>query len=275
MRPDSGSARPADRLEFDRASIERWRVPAIFGVEAGQFQARSTEATIPPMHALLKSSLVALLASPALLAPAARAQLILTGTISANATDSPGPHDTIFNAPDGSSAWFKSGIPEWSSDQQTGVAFTQKSFTDVGPGLVASNLFTVTNGRTLFHSTATAAHFDLSLDLISPTSHSVLLTAVPFSIVNTPNGPDPQSVDDLYSVASSPIAPFKVGSTWVQFKFTAPDSFAISEDSSMPVGDLSVSFTPVPEPAIFSAAGAIVLLGLVVLRMRRRPPKFA
>lgn len=216
----------------------------------------------------LKTARVALAA--ALLSSVAHAQLLLSGRVTGNFTDTPGPHDTIYNAPDGSSAWFKSGIPEHSTDKQTSIEFSQKLFTDIGPGLVADNLFKITNGRTLLHSTATAAHFDLKLELTAPEMQNHLLTSIPFTIENTPNGPDPHSVDDLYTISSGPIAPFKVGDYLVQFKFTAPDSFTIHENQSLDVGRLDVTFTPVPEPSTYAAAGAALMIGLIGFRTLRR-----
>lgn len=205
-----------------------------------------------------------------LLATAAHAQLLLTGRVTGSFTDTAGPNDTVYNASDGSYSYFASGIPEHSSDKQTEIQFWQKSFTDQGPGLVADNIFTVTNGRTLLHSTATAAHFSLWVDITSPESHSGQLTAIPFTIENTPNGADPNSVNDNYTISASPISPFVIDGYRVQFTFDAPPSFTIAENSSAQVGSLSVTFTPVPEPATYGAIGAAVLLGLIGFRMINR-----
>lgn len=221
-----------------------------------------------PMHSPLKFRYIAALCVAAMLVPLTQAQLLLSGNISGEFTDTPGPNDTIYNAPDGSSAWFRSGIPENTGDKQTSVEFAQQTFTDIGPGLVATDIFTVTNGRTLLLSTATEAHFDLHLQLTAPESHNLLLTSIPFTIVNTPNGPG--SVDDVYSITSSPIAPFKVSDYLVQFEFSAPENFSIDENQSLAVGELRVSFTPVPEPSTYAAVGATFLLGIVGYRTMRR-----
>jgi hypothetical protein len=206
----------------------------------------------------------------------AQAQLLLTGNVTGKFTDTPGPNDTIVNAPGGTSASFKSGIPEHPWDRQTAIEFSQKSFTDIGPGLVAKDLFKVTNGRTLLHSTATAAHFDLWLTLTSPVSHSSLLTSIAFTIENTPNGPDPHSVDDNYTISSSAISPFKIDNTLVQFSFVAPPGVTIHENQSAYVGDLYVKFIPVPEPATYGMIGAALLTGLIGFRaLRRRAPSAA
>lgn len=221
------------------------------------------------MHSL-KSTLAWLALGAVIMTPIAQAQLLLTGKVTGNFTDTPGPNTTIYNAPDGSSAWLKSGIPEHAWDKQTAIEFAQKDFTDIGPGLVATDLFKVTNGRTLLFSTAKEAHFDLWLTLTSPVSHSTLLTPITFTIENTPNGPDPQSVDDNYTVAAAAIAPFKINDTLVQFTFVAPDSFSIKENADTYVGDLYVSFVPVPEPSTYGMIGAALLAGVIGFRAMRR-----
>lgn len=198
----------------------------------------------------------------------AHAQLLLSGSITGKFTDSPGAHDTIFNAPDGSWASFKSGVPEHPWYPQTAIEFSKQTFTDIGPGLVADNIFHVTNGRNWLGTTASAAHFDLWLQLTSPEAHSSLLTPITFTIGNTPNGSG--NVDDKFWVGSSPVAPFKVGDTMVQFTFKAPSAFSLNENTSGYVGSLWVNFTPVPEPTTYAAMGASLLVGLVGLRALRR-----
>lgn len=220
------------------------------------------------MHTTSRYRTLIALTAGLLLIPLAHAQLLLTGNITGAFTDTPGPNDTINNAPDGSAASFWSGIPEGPADLQTSIEFAQQSFTNIGPGLVASDIFNVTNGRTLLLSTATAAHFDLHLELTAPEAHNRLLTSIPFTILNTPNGPG--SVDDVYWISSSPIAPFQVDDYLVQFEFVAPASFSLDENTSAPVGELWVSFTPVPEPSTYAAFGAVLLVGIIGYRSIRR-----
>jgi hypothetical protein len=219
------------------------------------------------MHSVFKNLVRAALAA-SLLSSIAHAQLLLSGRITGMFTDSPGTHDSIYNAPDGSYAYFKSGVPEHPWFPQTMVEFSQQSFTDIGPGLVADNIFKVTNGRNWLGTTADAAHFDLWVELTSPESHSSLLTPVSFTINNTPNGNT--NIDDAYHVSSSPIAPFKIDNTMVQFKFTAPGSFSLHENTAGFVGTLWVNFTPVPEPSTYAFAGAGLLLGAALFRSMRR-----
>lgn len=228
--------------------------------------------TIIPRHIMtyspLKSNLTRAAIAVMLLTSAAHAQILLSGKITGMFTDSPGPNDSIFNAPDGSSAYFISGVPEHVSDSPTKIEFTQQTFTDVGPGLVATDIFKVTNGRNLLHTTASDAHFNLSLELTGPTAFSTQLTTIPFTIVNTPNGTG--SVDDDFGISSSSIAPFVINNTRVQFHFSAPGGFALEENASDFVGNLSVTFTPVPEPSTYALTAAALILGAVGLRALRR-----
>lgn len=225
----------------------------------------------PIMYSLRLTRFILHAASAAvLLSSVAHAQLLLSGRIAGEFTDTPGTYDSVYNAPDKSSAWFKSGVPEHAWDKQTAVEFNQQFFTDIGPGLVATDIFKITNGRTLLGTTATSSHFNLWVDLTAPESQSHLLTAIPFTILNTPNGPDPQSVDDWYSITAGPISPFKVGDYMVQFTFTAPDNFSVHENTSAYAGTLTVAFTPVPEPSTYALGGAALLAGLVIMRARRR-----
>lgn len=215
-----------------------------------------------------KSNLTLLAIALTLLTSAAQAQFLLSGKITGVFTDSPGLNDSIFNAPDGSSASFVSGVPEHASTDPTKIEFAQQTFTDVGPGLIATDIFKVTNGRNLLHTTASHAHFNLSLELTAPTVLSTQLTTIPFTIVNTPNGAG--SVDDDYGISSSSIAPFVINNTRVQFHFNAPGGFALAENASDFVGNLSVTFTPVPEPSTYALTGAALVLGVVGLRAFRR-----
>jgi len=184
-------------------------------------------------------------------------------------TDTPGTYDSIYNAPDGSSAYFKSGVPDQAGGKQTMIEFAEQTFTDIGPGLVATDIFKITNGRNFLNSTAKSAHFDLWVELTSPEMVSSLLTPISFTLVNTPNGSG--NVDDVYWLGSSPIAPLTIDDQKVQFTFSAPNGFTLDEKDSGYVGELSVNFTPVPEPSTYAVAGATLLLGLAGLRnMRRR-----
>jgi len=202
---------------------------------------------------------------------AADAQLMISGKLTGEFTNAAGPNDTVTNAPDGSSASFVSGITYGEGSVPTSIEFTQKNFTDIGPGLVADDLFTITNGRNLLNSTATSAQFALSISLTSPEAHSGLLTTIPFTIDNTPNNGG--LIDDAFTISAAPIAPFDYAGYRVQFTFVAPPAFQIPENQSMPAGALYVNFTPVPEPSTYALAGAALLVGLIgwrTVRQRRK-----
>lgn len=218
------------------------------------------------MH-LTTLKIARLAALSGLLVSAAHAQLFLSGYLTGSFTDAPGAHDTIYNAPDGSQAWLRSGVPETGADFQTAIEFNQKNFVNIGGGLVADDLFHVTNGRTLLGTTATAAHFDLWLNLTSPEGYSALLTPISFTIENTPNGEG--NVDDVYGISAAPIAPFDYAGYRVQFDFVAPETFDLPENQSTYVGELYVSFTPVPEPSTYAALGAALLVGVIAVRRYR------
>ncbi len=226
------------------------------------------QSLISHMHSIFKTSLSLLALGAVLLTPAAHAQLLLTGNVTGVFTDSSGGNTTVVNGPGGSFASFTSGIPEHAWESPTKIEFTQKNFVDIGPGLVATDLFKVTNGRNWLGSTADSAHFNLWLTLTAPTSHSGLLTAIPFTIENTPNGSG--NVNDNYTISSSPIAPFMVDNYRVQFTFSAPANITIAEKQSAFVGDLYVNFTPVPEPSTYAAIGAALLVGMIGFRTVRR-----
>lgn len=225
------------------------------------------------MHSQSKYNVIVGACLAVMLVPLASAQLMLSGNITGRFTGSQpgpgGPNETIVNAADGSSASFWSGIPETAGDLQTSIEFAQQDFTDIGPGLVADNIFNVTNGRTLLESTALGADFELNLALTSPEMHDIMpLTAIPFTIENTPNGEG--AVDDMYSISWSAIAPFQVGNYMVQFEFMAPPMFSIEENTSLRVGQLWVNFTPVPEPSTYAAFGAALLVGVIGFRRLRQ-----
>lgn len=204
----------------------------------------------------------------ALLLSTAHAQLSLTGYLTGSFTDTPGTYDTIFNAPNGSQAWMRSGVPETGADFQTAIEFSRIDFANVTGGLVADDLFRVTNGRTLLGTTAKSAHFDLWLHLTAPEAHSSVLTPIYFAIENTPNGTG--NVNDIYGITAAPIAPFEYAGYRLQFQFVAPPSFEIPENSWADVGQLYVTFTPVPEPSTYAVLGAGLLVGAVAVRRVRQ-----
>ncbi len=205
----------------------------------------------------------------ALLATVAHAQLMIDGKLTGEFTNGVGPNDEVFNAPDGSSAWFKSGLPYTDDSVPTLISFTQKNFSGVGSGdLVADDIFQVTNGRNHRFSTATSAQFDLWITLTAPEAYTSLLSPISFSIENTENVNG--LVNDSYAINASSIAPFVYAGHWVKFQFVAPDQFTVAENQTTSVGSLYVTFTPVPEPSTYAAFGALLAVGLIGFRTYRR-----
>lgn len=224
------------------------------------------------MHPLLRSHLLPLVFATALAGPAAHGQLLLSGNVTGMFTDSSSGNTTVYNAPDGSYNSFTSGDPYYGGDPATMIEFWKQSFTDIGPGLVADDLFKVTNGLNLRGSTADAAHFQLTINITDPEASNHLL-AIPFTITNTPDLPN-APVDDTYTITAGTIAPFILDGYRVQFIFDAPDSFSVAERDSTYVGSLWVRFTPVPEASTFALAGAALMIGLIGYRTvsRRKTP---
>lgn len=204
----------------------------------------------------------------ALFATVAQAQLMIDGKLTGNFTNALGPNDSMYNAPDGSSAWFKSGIPYTADSVPTQIAFTQKNFAGVSGGLVADEIFQITNGRNHGGSTATSAAFDLWVTLTAPEAYTSLLTPISFMIENTENVGG--LINDNYTITAGPIAPFVYAGHWVKFEFVAPDWITIPENQTASAGALYVSFTPVPEPSTYAAIGAALLVGVIGYRTYRR-----
>ena len=220
------------------------------------------------MHPLLRSNLARLVLATALGGSLAHAQLLLSGNVTGKFTDATSGHTTVYNASDGSYASFKSGVPYYAGDPPTTIEFWKKSFTDIGPGLVADNLFKVTNGLDLRNTTADAAHFTMTLNLTSPEVATRTL-AIPFTITTTKDEPS-APVPDSYTISAGTIAPLDIGHTRVQFTFTAPADFSVAERDSTNVGSLWVHFTPIPEASTFALSGAALLLGFIGLRVLSR-----
>lgn len=204
----------------------------------------------------------------ALFATVAQAQLMIDGKLTGNFTNALGPNDSMYNAPDGSSAWFKSGLPYTDDSVPTQIAFTQKNFAGVTGGLVADDIFQITNGRNHGGSTSSSAAFDLWVTLTAPEAYTSLLTPISFMIENTEN--DPGLINDNYTITSGPIAPFIYAGHQVQFEFVAPEWITIAENQTASAGALYVSFTPVPEPSTYAAIGAALLVGVIGFRTYRR-----
>lgn len=219
------------------------------------------------MHCRIRSLFAAALGL-ALMGSLAHAQLLLSGHTTGSFTDLAEPNTTVSNSGDGSWASFKTGVPVEGSTQSV-IEFNNETFTDVGSGEpIQVGLFNITNGMTEIGSGAHTAAFDLGLQLTSPTMQAVALTQITFSIDHTPNLPG--SVPDTFSASFTQPNAIKIGDYLVQFHVNFdPAEFQVGENTTTQRGDVTVTFTPVPEPSTYAAWGAALLVGLVAYRRFR------
>ena len=214
-------------------------------------------------------SLLAPLLGLAAMCSLANAQLLLSGYTTGSFVDLSEANTTVTNAPDGSHALFRTGIAA-SGSTQSKIEFWNASFTDVSFGdPIQVGVFAITNGMTKIGSGAPTAQFNLGLQLTSPEMQSLPISTVTFHIDHTINGMD-STVPDIFSVAFAQPPPTHVGNFLVQFHLNVePTEFQVAENATVRKGDITVTFTPVPEPATYAAWGAALLVGLVAFRRIR------
>jgi hypothetical protein len=219
------------------------------------------------MHLRIRS-LFALALGLALTCSVSQAQLLLSGHTIGSFDDLAEANTTVSNAPDGSWATFHTGIPVMGSTQSK-IEFTNVTFNNVGSGEpIQVGLFNITNGMTAIGSGAPTAKFNIGLQLTSPVSEMVAISSILFHIDHTPNLPG--AIPDTFSVSFSQPDPIKIQNTLVQFHINVdPLDFQVAENATVQKGDITVSFTPVPEPATYAAWGAALLVGFVALRRIR------
>mgnify|MGYP001314955413 CR=1 FL=1 len=219
------------------------------------------------MHTRI-SSVIAAAFGLALTFSAANAQLLLSGYTTGSFVDLAEANTTVENQPDGSWAKFSTGIP-WEDSSQSIIEFSNAAFNNVGSGeLIQAGLFEITNGMTLLGSGAPTAQFNLGLQLTAPEWQAVALTTIMFHIDHTPNGEG--GIPDTFSVSFDQPDPIKIGDYLVKFHVNfEPTHFQIGENESVQRGDVTVTFTPVPEPSTYAAFGAALLVGFVAYRRIR------
>jgi hypothetical protein len=219
------------------------------------------------MHLRIRS-LSALALGLALTCSVSHAQLLLSGHTIGSFDDLAEANTTVSNAPDGSWATFHTGIPVMGSTQSK-IEFTNVTFNNVGSGEpIQVGLFNITNGMTAIGSGAPTAKFNIGLKLNSPVSETVAISSILFHIDHTPNLPG--AIPDTFSVSFSQPDPIKIQNTLVQFHINVdPLDFQVAENATVQKGDITVSFTPVPEPATYAAWGAALLVGFIALRRIR------
>lgn len=214
-------------------------------------------------------SLLAPLLGLAVTCSLANAQLLLSGYTTGSFVDLSEANTTVTNAADGSHALFSTGKAATGSTQSM-IEFWNATFTDVGFGdPIQVGVFAITNGKTLIGSGAPTAQFNLGLQLTSPEMKSLPISTVTFHIDHTINGME-GSVPDIFSVSFDQPPSTQVGNFLVQFHLNVePLEFQVAENATVRKGDITVTFSPVPEPATYAAWGAALLVGLVAYRRIR------
>jgi hypothetical protein len=220
------------------------------------------------MHMRIRS-LIAPMLGLALTCTVANAQLLLSGYTTGSFVDLAEANTTVTNAPDGSSASFFTGVPA-SGSTQSKITFSNTMFSDIGSGdEIQAGLFTITNGMTFIGSGAPTAKFNLGLVLTSPVSQEIALSQITFHIdhtVNTLQGTNP----DVFSVSFNQPPPLYINDLLVQFHVNfEPTEFAVAENATVQRGDVTVTFTPVPEPATYALWGSALLMGFAAFRRIR------
>lgn len=206
----------------------------------------------------------------ACLAGAARAELVLSGTTAGYFAGVSGPETEIVNAPDGSTASFRTGVPIPGSFR-SGIVFENQDFAGIQNGdTFGFGFVTYYNGITQIGTSSAEAMLDFYLDLDDPAMDPILLTTITFGIdatVNTPAGTNP----DTFTASFTQPPPVMIGGQWVQFTITGlPEVLMVAENTWTELADVTVTFlSPIPEPSTYGLIGAAALLGLVAYRRYR------
>lgn len=218
------------------------------------------------MHSTLR--LLSTLTLGALLASAAHAQLSLTGHTTGYFDDLGSPNTTVVNAPDWTSATFHTGIPVTGS-MQSSISFMNVDFTNVQSGEpIQVGLFNIVNGMTEIGSGQQTAVFNLGLELTGPENLTLAIGQINFHIDHTPNLPS--LVPDTFAVSFEQPPPVQIQDTLVQFHINVdPLKFPLAENATIRKGDITATFTPVPEPSTYALAGSILLVGMIGYRRFR------
>jgi len=200
--------------------------------------------------------------------PVAHAQLTLTGHTSGSFDDLGSPNTMVVNAADGSSASFSTGIPV-SGSVQSSIKFARGNFANVGSGEpIQVGLFTIVNGMTVIGSGQQTAVFNLGLELTGPENLSLSIGTINFHIDHTPNLPN--LIPDMFAVSFKQPPPVLIQNTMVRFHVNVdPLDFPVDENATVKKGDITATFTPVPEPSTYAMGAAVLLLSVAAFRRIR------
>ena len=198
----------------------------------------------------------------------ASAQLMLSGHTTGSFDDLGQPNTTVVNAADGASASFHTGIPVMGSTQSS-VSFANVSFSNVQSGEpIQVGLFNIVNGMTEIGSGQQTAVFNLGLELTGPESLSLAIGSINFHIDHTPNLP--ALIPDMFAVSFDQPPPVLIQDVLVQFHITVdPLESPLAENATIRKGDITATFTPVPEPGTYALGASVLLMGLVACRRYR------
>jgi len=204
----------------------------------------------------------------ALFASTAPAALVLSGNTAGWFQGTSSGSTVITNSVDGSSASFRTGVPI-SGSFKSGVAFTSSSFANIQSGdSFAFGMVRYYNGRTHVGTSSDNAVFDFYLDLSDPAMSPIKLSTITFGIDATVN--DGTLVPDMFTTSFTQPAPVHIGDRWVTFTINdLPGSTQVDESTWLDLANVTVTFSPVPEPATYGLMGALALGGLVAYRRFR------
>lgn len=212
--------------------------------------------------------LFALSLAALVVAPAAHAQLMLTGHTTGWFENLGSPNTTVVNAPNGESASFHTGIPV-SGSTQSSIQFANVNFANVQSGEpIQVGLFNITNGMTQIGSGQQTAVFNLGLELTGPENLSLAIGQINFHIDHTPNLS--ALIPDMFAISFKQPPPMLIQNTLVQFHINVdPKEFPLAENDTVRKGDITATFTPVPEPSTYALGGTVLLMGIIGYRRFR------